>query len=195
MNYINTKAPLITEVLKKGRHILDKNLEKILEEVKEQAKIACKLSEGTATKEIACTINKKVQKWELGSQEEMTQKVEDIAYILEKRMADLPENKYLLNKIESMRHEINLTKQFDIICFLIQEIPTTKFVSEHEYNEMIDRLNEVKILIDGLPNKNDAQKFYDKLNALQQPESEKFLFTISSIVTLISSGMQILGHQ
>ena len=145
----------------KGLPILDRDLKRLIVEIQEKADTVCKESKGTAIEDIACDIKREVLRdLELGSTEEMTQKIEDIIYILEKRMADFPENKYLLNKIESTKHERNLTKQLDSICFLIQEIPKTKYVPEHEYNEMITHLNEIIILIGELPDKSDVQKFY-----------------------------------
>ena len=61
---------------------------------------------GTATEEIACAVDEEVKRWEIGgSQDEMAQKVEYLVYMLKTKVADIPENEYILNKIEAMRHE------------------------------------------------------------------------------------------
>nr|WP_054864627.1 HEAT repeat domain-containing protein [Methanosarcina barkeri] len=62
-------APFATITLQKGLPILNKNLKELLEEIQKKAKIACKESVGTPEAEIACTINKEVQKWEISSPE------------------------------------------------------------------------------------------------------------------------------
>ena len=72
MKYTDEKAPFATEVLRKGLPILDRNLKELLEEIQEKAKTVCQASQGTATQEIACTVNREIQKWEIGNQEEMT---------------------------------------------------------------------------------------------------------------------------
>ncbi len=83
-------APFATMTMRKGLPILDRNLKELLEEIQKKAKIACKESKGTATEEIACAVSKEVQKWEIGSQEEMTQMVEGLIEIFRLRMPHLP---------------------------------------------------------------------------------------------------------
>ena len=132
-------APYATELIKKGLPILDRKLKTLLDEIREKAKSVCEDSEGTDAEEIACVINREVQKWEIGNQEEMTQKVEDVAYILKTKVANLPENVYVLNKIEAMRSERDLTKQYEILLFVIGLIPTMKVVSEQELDKKLDQ--------------------------------------------------------
>ena len=81
--------------MRKGLPILDRNLKELLEEIQEKAKIACKESQGTVTQGIACAASQEVQKWEIGSQEEMTKRLRDIAYILEKKVKVLYEPMYV----------------------------------------------------------------------------------------------------
>ena len=143
MKCTDEKAPFATKVLRKGLPILDKNLKELFEEIQKKAKVACKESKGTATEEIACTVNKEIQKWEIGNQEEMTQKVEDIAYLLKMKIADLPENRYLLNKIEAMKNERNLAKQYDALLFVIGQIPTMKVISEQELDQKLQKFDRI----------------------------------------------------
>jgi HEAT repeat protein len=82
MKDTDERAPFATEVLRKGLPILDRNLKGILEEIQEKAKTACQVSQGTATQKIACAINREVQKWEIGSQEEMTFNLENLIFTL-----------------------------------------------------------------------------------------------------------------
>lgn len=270
MREVEEKTPFTTKTIMKGLPILDRNLKRLIEEIQEKAKIACQLSKGTATEKIACSVSREVQNLIIASHEEVTQKVEDIAYSLEKKIENIPDNGYICKKIGLMRHEKNLEKKLDAMLFVIEQIPTMIVIPEEKFDrklkpfsdelvtiksqlscirydifkiklnshnfssnledmekelnkineianhnasfiknldfnnidkldelnrDILDRLKEMKILIDKLPNKSDAQEFYDKLNALQQSKSDKFLFISSSIATLFSLGMQILGHQ
>ena len=142
MNDTNEKAPFATEVLRKGLPILDKKLKVLLEEIQEKAKIACNESKGTATEEIACAVSKEVLKWEISNQEEMTQKVEDVAYLFKTKIASLPENEFVLNKIEAMRSERNISKQYEALLFVIGQIPTVKVVSEQELDRKLLEFRE-----------------------------------------------------
>ena len=71
----------------------------------------------------------------------MTQKVGDVAYILRTKVADLPENEYVLVKIEAMSHERDMTKQYEALLFVIGLIPTVKVVSEQELDHKLQKLD------------------------------------------------------
>jgi len=137
MRNAEESAPYATAAMRKGMPILDRYLKELIEEIQEKAKIACNESKETEAKEIACAVSREVQKWEISNQEEMTQKVEDAAYILKTKVADLPENKFILNKIEAMRHEPNLIKQYETLLFVIGQIHTLKVVSEKELDNKL----------------------------------------------------------
>src|SRR5665647_2766973 len=172
--------PYSTEVLRKGFPILDRKLKLLLKEIQEKAKTACKESKGTDAEEIACAVSREVQKWEIGSQEEMTQKVEDVAYILKAKVADLPENEYVLNKIEAMRHERDITKQYEALLFVIGQIPTTKVVS---VDPVVENINKV------------GQDLATKLDGISQEMIEIKISLKPGIKEEleISSGIEILG--
>jgi HEAT repeat protein len=136
------KSPYATVVMRKGLPFLDRRLKSLLDEIQEKAKTACQESKGTDTEEIACAVSREVQNWEIGGQEEMTQKVEDVAYILKKKVVDLPENEYVLNKIETMRHEKDLMKQYETLIFVISQIPTVKVVHADVVVENINRIGQ-----------------------------------------------------
>ncbi|WP_292374837.1 MULTISPECIES: HEAT repeat domain-containing protein [unclassified Methanosarcina] len=174
------KAPFATEVLRKGLPILDRNIKRTLEEIQEKAKSTYKQSQGTVTEEIAYSICREVQKWEMGSPEEMTQKVEDIAYVLKRKIGYVPENEYVLNKIEAMRYERNLVKQYEALLFVIEQIPTITVVPE---DAVIENINKV------------GQELGTKLDGLSQGMNE-IRISLSPGITQeieISSGIEILG--
>lgn len=113
-----------------------------LEEIQEKAKAVCEKSKGTVAEEIAYSVCREIQKWEIGNHEEMTKKVEDVTYILKTKVADLPENEYILNKIEAMRHERDLTKQYETFHYVIGLIPTMKVISAQEFDHTLQDLNQ-----------------------------------------------------
>ena len=135
-------SPYATEVLRRGLPILNRKLNSLLEEIREKAKTACLESQGTPTQEIACAVSREVQRWGISSQVEMTQKVEDVAYLLKTKIANLPENKYVLNKIEALRHESDLMKQYEVLIFVIGQIPTMTVVPEDVIIENINKVGQ-----------------------------------------------------
>ncbi|AKJ37893.1 HEAT repeat domain-containing protein [Methanosarcina barkeri] len=173
-------APLATEVMRKGLPILDRNIKRILEEIQEKAKNTYKQSQGTVTEKIAYSVCREVQNWEIGSPEEMTQKVEDIAYVLKKKIGYVPENEYVLNKIEAMRSERNLVKQYETLLFVIEQIPTITVVPE---DVVVENINKV------------GQELGTKVDGLSQ-EINEIRISLSPGITQeieISSGIEILG--
>ncbi len=180
MENTEESAPYATAAMRKGLPILNRKLNSLLEEIQEKAKTACRESQGTATAEIACAVSREVQKWEIGSQEEMTQKVEDVAYMLKTKVVDLPGNEYVLSKIEVIRHERNLTKQYEALLFVIGQIPTMKVVPEDVVVENINKVGQdLGTKLDGLSQEMNEIRICLKPGLKQEIE--------------ISSGIEIWG--
>ncbi|WP_440956113.1 HEAT repeat domain-containing protein [Methanosarcina sp. Mfa9] len=123
MKNTEEKAPSATIVMRKGLPILDRNLKSLLDEIQEKAKKACQVSKGTDTEKIACAVSREVQKWEIGSQEEMSWYVENLVFSLAATIPQVPENNLIFDRIEQMRNQKDLVKQYGILCTIIPLIP------------------------------------------------------------------------
>ncbi|MDR7665844.1 HEAT repeat domain-containing protein [Methanosarcina sp. Z-7115] len=134
-------APYATELIRKGLPILDQKLKDLLDEIQERAKTTCKESKGTATEEIVWEINKEIQERKISDTLELEQFLEDMAYSLKRKIIDIPENDYLLNKIELMRYEKNTGKKLRIFSFIIENLPTIRVVPETEINNKFCKLD------------------------------------------------------
>jgi HEAT repeat protein len=133
-------APLAIIAMRKGLPILDRNLKELLEEIQKKAKIACKESKNTDTEEIACAVNKEVQKWEISSQGEMTQNIEDLIQIFRLRMPHLEGYEHIFEEIEGIRDETDLVKQYKIVSRLIGLIPMFSSMPNH----VVQDIKEIK---------------------------------------------------
>ena len=58
-------------------------------------------------------------------------------------------------------------------------------------NDILERLDEIKSLINDLPKNNDTQEFYNNLNELKQLKSDIVLQELSAITSLIGFSMQL----
>jgi HEAT repeat protein len=139
-------APFATRAMRKGLPILDRNLKELLEEIHKKAKVACKESKGTATEELACAINREIQTWEIGSQEEMAFNVENLIFTLESSVPRIPENQYIFNRIQQVREQKDVAKQYGIISTIIPLIP--KLYIEQTVGELKNDIKEVKEKVD-----------------------------------------------
>jgi FOG: HEAT repeat len=139
-------APFATIAMRKGLPILDRNLKELLEEIQKKAKIACKESKGTNTEEIACTINKEIQTWEIGSQEEMAFNMENLIFTLESNVPRIPENQHIFNRIQQIREQKDVAKQYGIVSTIIPLIP--KIYMERKMDELENDIKEIKEKID-----------------------------------------------
>jgi hypothetical protein len=163
-------APYATELVRKGLPIFDRNLKRLLEEIQEKAKIACRISQGTPTQEIACAVNTEIQKWEIGNQEEMGWYVENLIFTLESSIPKELENQAIFNKIEQIRNEKILVRQYAILCSIIPVIPNL----------------HVKQAISGIANDvYQIKKTVDTLTIAFKPGIKQEIE--------ISSGIEILG--
>jgi HEAT repeat protein len=117
-------APGATMIIKKGLPIIDQRIKEIIAEIQEKAKTACQKSKGTLVEEIACSTNQIVQKWEISDQDQMTENVEDLISTLKAKIPYIPQNEPIYNRIEKIRNESDLMKQYKKVEVLIALIPT-----------------------------------------------------------------------
>lgn len=124
---------------------MDEYLKKLLESIQEKAKIECKQLIGSPIAEFACTVNREVQKWKISNQEEMTQNVENLACKLEEKISDQPKNQNILNKIEQMKNERDLVKQYEILAQIIPLIRNIEVVPVDDLMEKIENNNKLEL--------------------------------------------------
>lgn len=130
MNETEITAPFATATIKKGFPILNRKLEGLLGEIQEKATTACRESKGTDTEEIACAVSREVQNWIIGNQEEMTRYVKNLIFSLNSVIPNTPHNQKIYEKIEAIRNEKDLTKQYEILPTIIALIPTAQIESQ-----------------------------------------------------------------
>jgi hypothetical protein len=164
------KAPFATEVLRKGLPILDRTLKGILEEIREIARKAYKESIGTDVEETALAICKEVQKWEIGSQEEMAFYLDNLILTLESKVPRIPANQGIFNRIQKIRGQKDVSKQYEIISTIIPMIPLLT---------LPQKIDEVKKSIEEIKEKVDSISVSLNLGIKQEIE--------------ISSGIEISG--
>ncbi|AKB78187.1 phosphorylase [Methanosarcina horonobensis HB-1 = JCM 15518] len=141
LNYTEKVSPYTTELIRKGLPIFNRKLKPLFEEIQEKAKIVCRESEGTPTQEIACAISREVQKWEIGSQEEMTWYVENLVFALESSIPKVPENQHIFDRIQQIREQKDIPKQYGMVSTLIPLIP--KLCMEQKIDSMEKKLDEL----------------------------------------------------
>ncbi len=117
------KALFAIETMKKGLPILDRNLKELLKEIQKKAKIVCKEAKLTDTEEITCAVSKEVQKWEIGSQKEITQNIEDLIENFIFKMLNLSAYERIFREIDGISTEKDLVKQYKIVSRLVGLIP------------------------------------------------------------------------
>jgi HEAT repeat protein len=149
MNDTHEKAPYATNVLIKGLPILDRNLKATIEEIQEKAKIACKESKGTEAKEIVCGIYNEIQSVIVDYQLqyiETTKVLEDILSIVKMKIPQIPENKFILSKIEAVDNKVISADKYRDLPLIISLMPTIKVVPEQELGH---QLHEFKVDMKG----------------------------------------------
>lgn len=133
-------APYAVEAMIRGLPILDRNLKQIIKGIQAKSKITCQKSQGTSTQKIACAVNQEVQNWGISSQKEMTLNVSKVIMILKSKIPCTLENKEILDLIESMKYEKDLSKQYGTLFCVIGLIPTVTVVPVDPIIEKVDTL-------------------------------------------------------
>ena len=80
---------------------------------------------------IACAVSREVQKWEIGSQEEMERYIENLIFSLKSKIPNVPENKEIYARIEALKNEKDITRQYEILSIIISLIPQVVIGSEN----------------------------------------------------------------
>lgn len=134
-------VPYATAIIRKGSPLLDRKLKSLIDEIQEKAKTACRESKGSDTEEIACSISREVQKWEIGSQEEMTWNVENLIFALESSIPRIHANQHIFDRIQQIREQKDIPKQYGMVSVLIPLI--SKLRMEQKIDSMEKKLDDI----------------------------------------------------
>jgi hypothetical protein len=153
------KAPSASKLIRKGLPIIDKSIKEILGEIQEKAKAACQQSIGSPAEELACTANREIQKWHIDDQEQMTWAVENLILSLSTKIPNIPENKRIFDKIEEIKNEGGMIKQYQSLAVLVALIPTTIVHKGDVYNVSgVTTSDNSQTIIKGNENTNNPVK-------------------------------------
>ncbi|MCO5381217.1 MAG: HEAT repeat domain-containing protein [Methanosarcina barkeri] len=186
MNDAEEIAPFAIETMRKGFPFFDKKLKFLIEEIQKKAKTACRESQGTDAQEIACLIKDKVQEIQIQiesvDQGKYIRVLDEIISVLDLKIPSIPENKLILNKLESIKNKKYSNGKYDELPFIISLIPTINMISEQtiknqlnplkegikELDEktttMIEKLEEIKYLSDSV------DRLIESIDKLQNPQ-------------------------
>ncbi len=92
-------------------------------EIQEKAKIACKESIETPTKEITYAIREEVKGWEIGPVEDIELQAEDLLKYLNSSVPNFFENKHIIERIKEIEDKKNLVILLKGIRDLFEELP------------------------------------------------------------------------
>lgn len=121
---IEKNAPVATKLIRRGLPKIDQQIKDLLIEIQKKAKKGCQQSKGTLNEELACSVNKEVQNWYISNHEQLTKNVDNLVFMLKLKIPLTPKNIIILNEIEKIRNEKDITKQYEKISYIIGLIST-----------------------------------------------------------------------
>ena len=121
---IEIETPSASKLIRKGLPIIDERIKGIINEIQEKVKLTCEQSKGTSVEEIACVANKKIQNWQISDGNEMARAVENLIFSLKSKIPPTPENKHIHDKIEEIREEKDIVRQYELLAIFIALIPS-----------------------------------------------------------------------
>lgn len=100
----------------------------------------------------------------------------------------------VISNLDVMKKELEKLNEIESLNLsLMDKLDTTQAGKLNGLNnDILARLDEIKIIIDDLPKNDDTQKILDLLSELKQSDSDTLLQRSSAIVTLISFVIPIL---
>lgn len=136
------KTPGTYGLYKKFRPSFDERIKELIEDVKKKAEDACREAKGTDTEPIACSVSEQVQKWEVGSQEQMKKNLENLIFSLKTKVPDIPKNKSIIDKIDEIKRESKAEDQMVIVSTLIALLPSMSL--EENVSKIKKNTEEIK---------------------------------------------------
>ncbi|HEY9206207.1 MAG TPA: hypothetical protein VIO58_09815 [Candidatus Methanoperedens sp.] len=131
------RAPLATEIIKKGLPIIDEKIKQLLNDINKRANILCDISKGTEAERYANPICQQVKELvKIRSKIELEKCMEGIIYNLKFLGEKLSETdkSFIYGKIENLRKEEYLEDKLgqinEIIVFIIPHIDISKKLDE-----------------------------------------------------------------
>lgn len=175
-------SPYATEVLRRGLPILNRKLNSLLEEIREKAKTACQVSQGTPTQEIACAVSREVQNWEIGSQEYLEPQIDSLVFMLKSYIPDINENSLILNRVDQILYEQDIVKQYILLNNLIPQIIDIQISTK-----TTPVLNEIKSFRDSV------NRLIESVDELQNPQ--EYLDTIQRDLEVIKNDIPEMNEK
>ncbi|WP_394701127.1 HEAT repeat domain-containing protein [uncultured Methanolobus sp.] len=123
------KTPAIHDLYDKFRPSFRRTIKELIDEVKQKAEEACKEAKGTDAEFITCSINNQLQKWEVGSQEQMEKNLDNVIFSLKTKVPNISKNKSIIDKIDAIKSESKVENQMVVLSTLIGLLPS---LSLHE---------------------------------------------------------------
>ncbi|MFZ2497408.1 HEAT repeat domain-containing protein [Methanosarcina sp.] len=100
----------------------------------------------------------------------------------------------VITNLDAMKKELKKLNEIEGLNESVMEkLSSTQVDKINDLNNnILERLDEIRILIEGLPNNDDTQKITDSLNELRQSEPDVLLQRSSAVISLIGFIMQVL---
>lgn len=100
----------------------------------------------------------------------------------------------VISNLDVMKKELERLNEIESLNeSLMDKLDTTQTEKLNGLNkDILERLEEIKILIDDLPKNDDTEKIFDLLSELKQSDSDTLLQRSSAVVTLISFVIPVL---
>ena len=121
------------EAPKLGKVLLEQKIKETLSGIRYRARIACLKSKGTPTENLACTASQKVREWTLEDlekdREELDRQLESLLNALKNKIPFVPDNMYLIEKLEDIRKEEDLLERYRKVSRFLSKIPEVRMSS------------------------------------------------------------------
>jgi len=113
------KPPLHDELLMRV-----KSFTKLVTDVKRDATIIYKKVRDTKIEPVVDSVWNKLEKWEIGDQDEMEKNIDDLIFYLRRHIPDVPENKEIFSRINNVKKYRKVEYQISAITLIISCLPS-----------------------------------------------------------------------
>ncbi|WP_321431117.1 hypothetical protein [uncultured Methanolobus sp.] len=159
------KTPAMYLLFKKSSPFFRANIKELIDILKKKAEVACKEAKGTDAESIVYSVNKQVQKWEIGSQEQMKKNLDDLFFILNRQVPTVSGNENLISRIEEIQNCTLVEDQIAILTTIISVLPTMSLPAKMDsFEAKLDSITlDVEHLIVIIKEQSNTQEYLDTI--------------------------------
>ena len=136
---------------------LDKGILSSITRIRNESEGILGNTKGTPLETIAYEVNREIRQWNIGSQDNLKQNIDNLIFVLKANIPKNLDNENILKKIEEIEFTDDVTKHYSIISLILPLI--IKVNMEEKLDSIDKKVDDISLKVEELTNSHDILEF------------------------------------